>query len=223
MSFSSIIQVVTLTNETGVSKATKKPFDFLLAKCLLLDETGSLQQTGRMVVPEALRASLALDTYSVGFALTVASFGKRKGEVVPRILSLTSMSTGVIAATATPACQILQILKIDDLKTGVSESGRPWSRLSCEVMLLTEKDGKYVPADVGRIAIPEAMRDGLKVGTYSGTFSLGVQTFGDEKEKHEVSARLTGLTPVQGGFVVGLPRPPAAPSAAGHKRAPVEA
>lgn len=214
MSLTSILQIVKLENEKGTSKATKRAYDFIVAQCLLLDEFGAVQQTGRMMVPDSLRADVALDVYAAGFTLTVAGMGKRKGEVVPRLQSLTSMSSGAVALTKIPSCQTLQILKIDDLKTGISDSGREWSRLNCEVMLLDLVDGKYVPSDVGRIAIPEALREGLTVGAYSGVFALSVQTFGDEKEKHEVSARLTGLTRIPGGFKVGLPKPVPAARAA---------
>ena len=205
MSFSSYLQIVKIENEKGVSTRTKKPFDFLVAQCVLLDETGAPTQSGRMVVPDALRSLVKLDVYQAGFALTVAGMGQRKGEVVPRLLSLTSLTTGEIAKADTPSVQALQILKIDELKTGTSESGREWSRLNCEVMLLEPSATGMVAGDVGRIAVPEALREGLRVGSYSGGFSLGVATFGDEKQRNEVGARLVSLTPIKGGLRIGLP------------------
>lgn len=205
MSFSSYLQVVKLENEKGVSKRTKKPYDFMVAQCVLLDENGAPTQSGRMMVPEALRPVVKLDVYQAGFALTVAGMGQQKGEVVPRLLSLTSLSTGELAKADLPSVQAFQILKIDELKTGISESGRAWSRLNCEVMLLEPSGGKFVAGDVGRIAVPESLRDGLRVGSYTGGFSLGVSTFGDEKQKHEVGARLVSLTPMQGGMRIGFP------------------
>lgn len=205
MSFSSYLQVVKLENEKGVSQRTKKPYDFMVAQCVLLDETGAPTQSGRMMVPEALRPVVKLDVYQAGFALTVAGMGQRKGEVVPRLLSLTSLSTGELAKADLPSVQAFQILKIDELKTGISDSGRAWSRLNCEVMLLEPSGGKFVAGDVGRIAVPENLRDGLRVGSYTGGFSLGVSTFGDEKQKHEVGARLVSLTPMQGGMRIGFP------------------
>lgn len=206
MSFSSYLQIVKLENEKGVSIRTKKPYDFMVAQCVLLDENGAPTQSGRMMVPESLRPVVKLDVYQAGFALTVAGMGQRKGEVVPRLLSLTSLTTGEIAKNDLPTVQAFQILKIDDLKTGVSEGGREWSRLNCEVMLLEPSgNGKFVAGDVGRIAVPESLRDGLRVGSYTGGFSLGVPTFGDEKQRNEVSARLVSLTPIQGGLRIGLP------------------
>lgn len=206
MSFSSYLQIVKIENEKGVSTRTKKPFDFLVAQCVLLDETGAPTQSGRMVVPDALRPLVKLDVYQAGFALTVAGMGQRKGEVVPRLLSLVSLSTGEIAKADIPSVQALQILKIDELKTGVSDSGREWSRLNCEVMLLEPSStGKFVAGDVGRIAVPESLREGLRVGSYTGGFSLGVATFGDEKQRNEVGARLVSLIPMQGGLRIGLP------------------
>lgn len=206
MSFSSYLQVVKLENERGIAARTKKPYDFMVAQCVLLDETGAPTQTGRMMVPESLRSVVKLDVYQAGFALTVAGMGQRKGEVVPRLLSLTSLTTGEIAKNNLPAVQALQILKIDDLKTGISDSGREWSRLNCEVMLLEPSgNGKFVAGDVGRIAVPESLREGLRVGSYTGGFSLAVAAFGDEKQRNEVGARLVSLTPMQGGLRIGLP------------------
>lgn len=206
MSFSSYLQVVKLENEKGVSR-TKKPYDFVVAQCVLLDEAGMPTQSGRMMVPDALRPIVRLDVYQAGFALTVAGMGQRKGEVVPRLLSLTSLTTGEVAKNDLPTVQAFQILKIDDLKIGISEStGREWSRLNCEVMLLEPSGGgKFTAGDVGRIAVPESLRDGLRVGSYAGGFSLGVATFGDEKQRNEVGARLVSLTPMQGGLRIGLP------------------
>lgn len=207
MSFSSYLQIVKLENEKGVSQRTKKPYDFMVAQCVLLDENGAPLQSGRMMVPEAFRATVKLDVYQAGFALTVAGMGARKGEVVPRLMSLTSLTTGEMGRSELPSVQAFQILKIDALKEGVSEAtGRAWSRLNCEVMLLEPgTGGKFAAGDVGRIAVPEDLRDGLRVGSYMGNFSLSVSTFGDEKQKHEVSARLVGLTPMQGGLRIGLP------------------
>lgn len=207
MSFSSYLQIVKLDNEKGVSQRTKKPYDFLVAQCVLLDENGLPTQSGRMMVPEALRPAVKLDVYQAGFALTVAGMGVRKGEVVPRLLSLTSLTTGAIGYSALPSVQAFQILRIDPLREGVSEAtGRAWSRQNCEVMLLEPgTGGKFAAGDVGRIAVPEDLRDGLRVGSYMGGFSLSVSTYGDEKTKHEVSARLVSITPMQGGLRVGFP------------------
>ncbi len=214
--FSSYLQVVKVENEKGVSARTKKPYDFVVAQCVLLDENGTPTQAGRMMVPDAFRALVKHDVYQAGFALTVASMGARKGEVVPRLMSLTSLTSGEQARSALPSVQAMQILRIDDLKTGVSDNGREWSRLNCEVLLLEPSaTGKYVAGDVGRISVPEPLRAGLRVGSYTGAFSLGVSTFGEEKSKHEVSARLVGLTPMQGGLRIGLPAAIKVPAVAG--------
>lgn len=206
MSFSSYIQVVKLENEKGTSKRTQKPYDFMVAQCVLLDENGLPTQSGRMMVPEALRAVVKLDVYQAGFALTVAGMGLRKGEVTPRLLSLTSLSTGEHAKQDMPHSQALQILKIDEVKTGISKSGNAWSRLNAEVMLLEPSpNGKFVAGDVGRIAVPESMREGLRPGSYTAGFSLGVKTYGDEKEVNEVSARLVSIIPMSGGLRIGFP------------------
>jgi len=206
MSFSSILQVVKIENEKGVSQRTKRPYDFIIAQCLLLNESGGVEQTGRMMVPDSLRKSIALDVYQAGFSLTVAGMGKRKGEIVPRLMSLTSLNSGEVSVSSIPSCQHLQVLKVNDLQSGISQKGSPWTRQTCEVMLLDSVDGKFVPSDVGRLIVPESMREGLSVGAYSGTFALHVSTYGDEKDVHEVSARLTSLKRVGGGFKVGLPK-----------------
>ncbi|MES2949351.1 MAG: hypothetical protein V4858_12500 [Pseudomonadota bacterium] len=101
----------------------------------------------------------------------------------------------------------VNILKVNELETGVSgKTGKPWDRMTAECALLDD-DG--VLECVGRLVIPQAMREGIKTGVYRAGFALVVPTFGDQKG--DITARLTALTPVP---VKGVPTPPRAPVAA---------
>lgn len=222
MTFASILQIVSLDPlQKGISARTKKPYEVQTAQCLLLNENGGVEQTGRMRIPDEWRPTVREDVYSVGFTLSVAQFGENKGLLIPRFTSLTSLSSGVMTAPTAPGVQVLQILRLDEPQTGTYDNGRDWVRQNAEVMLL-EKVGnefKPAPAGVGRMNVPEAFRDVVKVGAFSCAFALDVPTYGSTdkaiKAKHEVTARLTGLTPIQGGFRVGLPKsaPAARPAA----------
>lgn len=100
----------------------------------------------------------------------------------------------------------VQVLKINPVESGVSKkTGQPWERHTAECMLLDD-DGAI--ECVGRLVIPQAMREDLKVGTFRASFALVVPTFGDQKG--DITARLTGLVPV----TVGKSAPAAAPALA---------
>jgi hypothetical protein len=101
----------------------------------------------------------------------------------------------------------IHILKINDLETGISQkTQKPWERQTAECMLLDD-DG--VMECVGRLVVPQAMREGLKTGVFRAGFALVVPTFGDQKG--DITARLTSLMPVP---VKGAPAAPRAPVAA---------
>jgi hypothetical protein len=87
----------------------------------------------------------------------------------------------------------VQVLKVNEQEGGISKkTGQPWTRDTAECMLLQD-DGSI--ECVGRLSIPKAMVGTVGVGTFRASFALVVPTFGDQKG--EITARLTGLVPVQ--------------------------
>lgn len=86
----------------------------------------------------------------------------------------------------------VQILKINPVESGTSKkTGQPWERHTAECMLLDDAGGVEC---VGRLVIPQTLRENLAIGIYRAAFALTVPTFGDQKG--DITARLTGLVPV---------------------------
>lgn len=96
---------------------------------------------------------------------------------------------------------VIQIIKINELKTGVKE-GRAWEMQDCECILL---DDSGQPREVGVLPIPKALRGQVQVGTYIGSFALRA-----DLRTRRIEASLTGLQVYE---VKRVP-PPAAPPAA---------
>jgi hypothetical protein len=85
---------------------------------------------------------------------------------------------------------LIEILKINDVKSGVSKSGKPYKLQDAECILRAD-DGS--PQHVGVLNLPRHMVDEAapKPGLYSGTFTLQA-SYVDRR----IEAVLTGLTPV---------------------------
>jgi len=84
---------------------------------------------------------------------------------------------------------ILQILKINDPKTGVSKkTGNPYDMQDCECLLIND-DGSV--GSVGVLQVPKSLRDVVKVGTFTASFALQAG-FQDRR----IGAVLTGLIPL---------------------------
>lgn len=89
MSFSSTLQILKVNAmESGVAKATGKPWDRQTAECMLLADDGTIECVGRLVLPTALRESAAVGIFRAVFALVVPTFGDQKGDVTARLSSL---------------------------------------------------------------------------------------------------------------------------------------
>ncbi len=85
---------------------------------------------------------------------------------------------------------IVQILKVNEPEKGVSKkTGQPWERHTAECMLL---DDSGAIECVGRLNLPESLREGIQPGIFRAGFALTVPTFGDQKG--DITARLTSLT-----------------------------
>lgn len=84
---------------------------------------------------------------------------------------------------------IIQVLKVNDLKSGTSKkTGQPYEMQDAECLLLD--DAGAIQA-VGVLDIPKSLRDVVKPGTFTASFGLrrGIMT-------GKIEAVLTGLTPV---------------------------
>jgi hypothetical protein len=81
---------------------------------------------------------------------------------------------------------IIQILKVNDLKTGVSsKTNRPYEIQDAECLLLND-DG--TPSQIGVLSIPKDLRGKVQPGTYTGSFSLR-----PDLQTRRIEAVLVGL------------------------------
>lgn len=90
---------------------------------------------------------------------------------------------------------ILQVLKVEEVasKTLDQATGKPFMRHYARGILLNESGEVNT---VGRLRVPKALVEKLKVGTFTASFSLVVPDYGDDKG--DIVAQLTDLTPVPG-------------------------
>lgn len=99
---------------------------------------------------------------------------------------------------------ILQILKVNDPKSGVSKkTGNAYDMQDAECLLL--EDTGEVNA-VGVLQIPKSMRGAVAPGVYVGTFALRAGMM-----DRRIEAVLTGLSP----YLIKAPAP--VPSSSGAK------
>jgi hypothetical protein len=84
---------------------------------------------------------------------------------------------------------IIQILKLNDPKTGTSKkTGNPYDMQDAECLLLTPDGGID---QVGVLQVPKALRETVKPGTYTATFALNANF-----ASRRIEAVLTGLVPL---------------------------
>lgn len=84
---------------------------------------------------------------------------------------------------------IIQILKLNDLKSGISKkTGNPYEMQDAECLLLTQ-DGQV--DQVGVLQVPKALREVAKPGTFTATFALN-----SNYASRRIEAVLTGLIPL---------------------------
>lgn len=81
---------------------------------------------------------------------------------------------------------IIQIIKVNDLKTG-NKDGRAWEMQDAECILLEDTGAAR---EVGVLPIPKALRGDVKTGVYIGTFALRA-----DLRSRRIEAVLTGLQP----------------------------
>ncbi|MBB4842208.1 hypothetical protein HNP55_000703 [Paucibacter oligotrophus] len=86
---------------------------------------------------------------------------------------------------------IIQILKVNDLKSGISKkTGNPYEMQDAEALLLND-DGSI--GCVGVLQVPKALREVVKPGTFTATFALHA-----DFTSRRITSILTGLVPVPG-------------------------
>jgi len=89
MSFSSTIQILKVNEvEKGIAKKTGQPWERHTAECMLLADDGSIDCVGRLVIPTAMRETVAVGIFRAGFALVVPTFGDQQGQITARLTSL---------------------------------------------------------------------------------------------------------------------------------------
>lgn len=104
MSFTSTIQVLKVNPvESGIAKKTGQPWERHTAECMLLNDDGTIECVGRLVIPTAMREAFAIGTFRAGFALVVPTFGDSKGDITSRLVSLTPVNGGASKPLARPA------------------------------------------------------------------------------------------------------------------------
>jgi hypothetical protein len=88
---------------------------------------------------------------------------------------------------------IMQILLIEKQLTKKTnpETQKPWEIPYARCLLLAD-DGSVIT--VGRLKIPRALENMVKVGIFHADFSLVVPDYGDDKG--DIVSQLTGLRPV---------------------------
>jgi hypothetical protein len=86
----------------------------------------------------------------------------------------------------------IQVLKVDDAVEKTSPKDQSKYMVYTAQTALLNDDGTLEV--VGRLRIPESLRDTVKVGTFRASFALQVAQWG--QNKGDVIAALTGLVPV---------------------------
>lgn len=82
---------------------------------------------------------------------------------------------------------IVQVIKVNEARSG-SKDGRAWEMQDAECILLDEQGN---PDQVGVLMVPKDLRNNIKPGQYTGSFSL-VASLRDRR----IEARLTNLVPL---------------------------
>lgn len=96
---------------------------------------------------------------------------------------------------------IIQILHVNEVKKGVSKTGRPYELQTAFAMLLDESGS---PQAVGELLMPRDMPEPPKPGLYTGVYQFGVD------DKKNIGARLVSLTPTALPKHRSMASPPAA-------------
>jgi hypothetical protein len=91
--------------------------------------------------------------------------------------------------TAMAFTSTIQIFKLDEVKSGIGKSGKPYEIRTAQCALVTDEGAIE---QVGVLDIPEGLKDKAKPGRFRGVFALQAAQFGDQRGK--IRAVLTDLT-----------------------------
>lgn len=100
--FTSLLQILTVeaVDTKFMDETTKQPLKRHTARCILLNDDGSVNTVGSMRVPKPLVDKVKPGTFRAGFALAVLDYGDRKGEVQAMLVSLQEVKSAVNASPA---------------------------------------------------------------------------------------------------------------------------
>lgn len=96
--WSSTIQVLAVENEERTSKKTGNKFQHFAARCIVLNDDGSVLTVGALRIrnPE-LQASCKVGTYRATFGLSVPDFGEDKGDIIASVTALSPVVPRAVA------------------------------------------------------------------------------------------------------------------------------
>lgn len=85
---------------------------------------------------------------------------------------------------------IVQILKVNEPRSGIGKNNKPWQMQEAECILL---DGDGAVSQVGVLDVPKDMIGNIVSGTYTATFSLSAHY-----QTRKIESRLVSLTRLPG-------------------------
>ena len=103
--FSSLITILSVEKEDRKSKKTGDAYQHFAARCMLLNDDGSVNTVGALRTrDEELQKQCTPGTFRADFALQVPDYGQNKGDIVAVLTKLTPVSMtprGAVAPGAT--------------------------------------------------------------------------------------------------------------------------
>jgi len=88
---------------------------------------------------------------------------------------------------------IVQVLTVENEERVSKSKGTKYQHFVCRCILLDENGAVVTVGSMSGRRIPAELRDSIKPGTYTASFSLQVPDWGDDKG--EIVSVLTGLAP----------------------------
>ncbi|GGH63286.1 hypothetical protein GCM10010975_28920 [Comamonas phosphati] len=85
---------------------------------------------------------------------------------------------------------IVQILKVNEPRSGIGKNNKPWQMQEAECILL---DGDGAVSQVGVLDVPKDMIGNIVPGSYTATFSLSAHY-----QTRKIESRLVSLTRLPG-------------------------
>jgi len=89
MSFSSTLNVLVVEKREVTSRKSGQKFNFVTARCALLNDAGEVTTVGALRVPPALEEKVKPGIFRAGFALQVPDWGDEKGDIVAVLTDVT--------------------------------------------------------------------------------------------------------------------------------------